>query len=309
LLRVGFRRLSAASFELSARCAERLFRTPPRHALLPREKRALKTGEFRWLPFRGGQLATWTFGRGPLVLAVHGWGGHGGRLSTFFAPLVDAGFSVVTFDAPSHGGSSGDLAALPDFVDAIEAIAANRGSLAGIVAHSLGATAAGLAIRRGLDVSGAVLLAPPADPETYAGRFARYLHIPKPVCGRMKERLLVRYATRWDDLRLTERFAADDRDQPGILIFHDRRDCRVPWKDGSAVADAWPGARLVTTRGLGHHKILRDPAVIAGSIAFLAASIRDRRASAFESPSEPAATIRPPADCPVTPIAPAQALG
>ena len=33
---------------------------------------------------------------------------------------------------------------------------------------------------------------------------------------------------------------------------------------------AWPGARMVTTRGLGHHRLVRDPQVIAEAVRFLA---------------------------------------
>ena len=41
----------------------------------------------------------------PAVYLVHGWGGWRWQLDPFVGPLVDAGFRVVAFDAPSHGGS------------------------------------------------------------------------------------------------------------------------------------------------------------------------------------------------------------
>jgi hypothetical protein len=54
-----------------------------------------------------------------------------------------------------------------------------------------------------------------------------------------------------------------------MLLFHDRDDAEVPWSDGAAIASAWPGARFVTTVGLGHRKILRDERVVAETVAFL----------------------------------------
>jgi hypothetical protein len=42
---------------------------------------------------------------------------------------------------------------------------------------------------------------------------------------------------------------------------------------GAAIAAAWPGAELVTTEGLGHRRILRDPAVVARVTDFLAADL------------------------------------
>jgi len=43
----------------------------------------------------------------------------------------------------------------------------------------------------------------------------------------------------------------------------------VPWKQGAAVAQYWRGARLVTTQGLGHGRILMDDAVISAAVAFV----------------------------------------
>jgi hypothetical protein len=43
----------------------------------------------------------------------------------------------------------------------------------------------------------------------------------------------------------------------GILVVHDRDDDDTYWTEGAALAEAWPGAQLLTTTGLGHRRILR----------------------------------------------------
>lgn len=53
------------------------------------------------------------------------------------------------------------------------------------------------------------------------------------------------------------------------LVVHDRADKEVPYADGARVAEAWPTAELVTTEGLGHQRILRDPGVVEQVVAFL----------------------------------------
>src|SRR5712692_10468276 len=126
-LRGGFPRLGRLSPFLSSFLAEFLFRTPPRSPRLKREERALYSGRFSKTPFRSGALPTWTWGKGPAVLLVHGWGGHAGRLTPFVEPLTDAGFSVVAFDAPGHGSAPGRRSSLPDMVEAIRAVAATAG--------------------------------------------------------------------------------------------------------------------------------------------------------------------------------------
>ncbi len=57
-----------------------------------------------------------------------------------------------------------------------------------------------------------------------------------------------------------------------LLVIHDRDDREVRWDDGAAIAAAWPRAELVTTTGLGHHRIVSDGAVIQQVLGFLRSS-------------------------------------
>src|SRR6266702_4946610 len=54
-----------------------------------------------------------------------------------------------------------------------------------------------------------------------------------------------------------------------LLVIHDRDDREVRWDDGAAITAAWPGAQLVTTTGLGHHRIVSDGGVIQQVLGFL----------------------------------------
>ena len=152
------------------------------------------------------------------------------------------------------------------------AVAKDSGNVVGLIGHSLGAAAGVLAIRAGLLVRAAVLLAPLSDPEKYAGRFASICRMPGPVRESMKVRLAARHGVAWEKLRVVEPAPS----APGpLLIFHDRRDAKVPLGDGRAIAASWPGSRLVATQGLGHHKILRSAEVIAGAVSFFLATLPD----------------------------------
>ncbi|HEX6673981.1 MAG TPA: TetR family transcriptional regulator, partial [Actinomycetes bacterium] len=48
-----------------------------------------------------------------------------------------------------------------------------------------------------------------------------------------------------------------------------RDDRETSWSDGRAIAIAWPDARLLTTTGLGHRRVLRDPEVVTQVAGFL----------------------------------------
>ena len=53
------------------------------------------------------------------------------------------------------------------------------------------------------------------------------------------------------------------------LIVHDLADAVVPWEEGECYARHWPGARLLSTQGLGHNRVLSDATVIDAALRFL----------------------------------------
>ncbi|HUJ77166.1 MAG TPA: alpha/beta fold hydrolase, partial [bacterium] len=116
-----------------------------------------------WVPFPGGALRAWTWGQGPAVVLAHGWSGNAAQMTGFIAPLLEAGYRVVAFDQPAHGFSRGRRADLLSFTQALETVSGHVGQVQGVIAHSLGATAAALATHRGLDLRGLVLIAPPVE--------------------------------------------------------------------------------------------------------------------------------------------------
>jgi pimeloyl-ACP methyl ester carboxylesterase len=274
VLRGGFRVLGRAAPGPAAAIAGRLFGTPPRHRTTQAERRALARGRPGRVTVDGSRVAMWTWGEGPVVLLAHGWGSRGARLHSFIEPLVASGRTVVAFDAPGHGDSSGRTSSLPQFALAIRAVAEAAGGFEAAVAHSLGCPAVAFAMTRGLALARAVFLAPAANPGAYTERFARKLALPDHVLETMKRRFEERYGLRWEELDLPR---AAPRLGARLLVVHDRDDAEVPWSNGEAVAAAWPEARLVTTEGLGHKRLVHDPAVVAEAVAFLCAATAGRR--------------------------------
>lgn len=265
-LRGGFRVLGKAAPGLAAVAAARLFGSPPRRRTSDAERQALALGRAGRVETNGGRIATWTWGAGPAVLLAHGWGSRGARLRSFVEPLVASGRSVVAFDAPGHGDSSGRTSSLPQFALAIRAVAEAAGGIEAAVAHSLGCPSVAFAMTRGLSLTRAVFLAPAAHPGAYTEKFARTLAIPAPVLERMKRRFEEKYGLRWAELDLP-RAARSFRAE--LLVIHDRGDAEVSFENGEAIAAAWPGATLVPTEGLGHTRVVHDPAVVARAVAFL----------------------------------------
>jgi pimeloyl-ACP methyl ester carboxylesterase len=277
-VRAGHRVLSALALETASARAERLFLTPPRPRRPAWEVELLASAEARPMRVGGRRMETWTWGSGPSVLLVHGWGGRGTQLGAFVAPLVAHGFSVVTFDAPGHGASDDGLVTIPEIIDAIRTVAASRGRLAGLVAHSAGALTAAHALHGGVAVDAAVFIGPPADLHGAAARFTETLGFSRAVRERMRERIAARVGRPWSDFDVTALTSA--RPAP-LLVVHDRGDAEVPWQQGMAITRAWRGAEMLMTDGLGHRRLLRDSDVIATAVAFVTARTAERGMAAL----------------------------
>src|SRR2546423_3569044 len=266
-LRMTMRALELTAPGLGAALAERRWCPPPRSTLAPAVRQLLETGDDSRVCVDGQRIAAWAWGRGPAVILAHGWGGSGGRLAAALAsPFVENGFSVITFDAPGHGLSDGRTSSMPQFARALHAVGDAAGSVFAVVAHSMGGSASTLAMVQGLKVQRAAFIAPAADPARFAADFAATLGVGPAAMAGMRRRSEARLRFRWADLNVPRMAAALD---VPLLIVHDRGDPTVPWEEGSAIAAAWPGAELVTTTGLGHREVVRDPSVVQRVVAFV----------------------------------------
>jgi pimeloyl-ACP methyl ester carboxylesterase len=220
-------------------------------------------------------------GGGPVVYLVHGWGGSARQLDALVAPLVRAGFSVVSYDAPSHGasdpGASGPRSStIPEASEALLAVVARFGPAHGVVAHSLGATAAATALRDGLRAGRMVLIAPLAHPLPYSYAFAERFGFGERIRRRLVARIERRVGLPMSDFDVPA--IARQVATPKLLVVHDRDDRETRWSDGRAIARAWPDARLLTTTTLGHRRVLRDPEVVAQVVGFLGEAAGSRAA-------------------------------
>ena len=221
------------------------------------------------LAHRGQQIRAygWRLDTGrPRVMLAHGWAGHGLQFGAMVAPLLEAGYEVVAFDQPAHGASSGDAVTLPEFARTLRYVADTLGPFHAVVGHSLGGAATAFALSRGLAAERAVLIAAPANAELEIQRFARFLHIPEGVRAQMQRAIEADEGVRMMELRASA--VAPHIHIPALLV-HDQHDREVSADCALEYAAHWRGAKVMTTRGLGHVRILRDAGVIAEVIRFI----------------------------------------
>ena len=218
-----------------------------------------------------GPRAAW--GEGPVVYLVHGWAGDSRRLARWSDRWWRPVTGVVAFDGPSHGrsdpGASGPgRSHAVEFADALAAVAARHGPARAVVAHSMGAMATMLTLRDNrLSAERLVFVAPMHELRSYLDRFAAGLNLGRRARHRLDASLEAHVGMLVEEFELLS--MAEQARDPSLLVVHDRDDRRLAWAGSVELVDRWPDARLVTTEGLGHSRLLGDPAVHAEIVRFV----------------------------------------
>ncbi|WP_412840733.1 alpha/beta hydrolase [Aeromonas dhakensis] len=243
------------------RTASKLLLTPQRNQrddLAPAGliKQAVHTSE--------GTLMSYRLGQGPVWLLMHGWSGSASQFYPLMSHIAAQGFTAIAYDHPAHGHSAGHTGHLPRFVRAfdelVEKMAAECGPLQGVIAHSMGGAVTLSSRRRELDALPLLLISPVLDyvPQLY-GMVARSGYSIRLFDAVVKE-IEQEYQHPLSTVDPLGRLAG--RSGPAIIV-HDEEDRFAPHGD-SLRATQDGRTRLMSTRGLGHGRILASaPAFVA----------------------------------------------
>lgn len=258
---------------LTVRAAYRLFGTPLPPKWLNRRRSWSPDWRINNWAFENASLTVYerpVAPHGPLVLLVHGWGGHAGQMLALADTLQAQGMRPVLLEMPAHGRSAGSTSNLPQFARAIDYVVARLRQeghqVQALVAHSLAANAGAYALSRGLPVDKLVLLAPPASPYEYTRLFAHVFGLREATRAAMQQRIEAREGILMPQF---EPAAVGPRIHQPTLVVHDRRDSINRFADGVAYSQAIAGARLLATDELGHRRILKDEGVLREVAAFV----------------------------------------
>jgi pimeloyl-ACP methyl ester carboxylesterase len=260
--------LAAASYlapSLVAPFFRRMMLRPRRH-VRPPPLLALPNADERLA--LGGGLVAWRWGKGPTVLLVHGFEGSRAQFAAIIEALVARGFSAVALDAPGHGESTGDELTVVQYVAAIEHALARLGPVHAVVGHSLGGAMTMFSIAEAGGAGRIAAISAPSSLMRQLHRFAEAVGLSKRGKAAFiasVEAHVGRPASDFDVRRV-----AGKVDLP-LLVIHDQNDRQVPVVEAARAAHVLRGAELVVTRGLGHNRLLADPAVVTAVADFVAA--------------------------------------
>lgn len=212
------------------------------------------------------KLQVYEWGNGPVILLVHGWGGRGLQMSSFVAPLVQAGFRVVTFDSKGHGESSTTYSSYLEFIQSLRAVIASMDvSVHGIVGHSMGASVALKVLEDLEEPVRFVSIAPMPKIGDFLQKLQTQRGIPQPVFEK-----LIKLVEDDSGLSLQQHAENDIEKLKGhrILLIHDQRDRINPFQRSLELMNHGLEAELMVTQGLGHRRILHNEDVLRSSVKF-----------------------------------------
>lgn len=253
---------------VAARLAMLLASLAVRMRLKQRDREALARGQrLAWGP-RGKHVA-YAWGRGPLVVLVHGWGGRAAQMAPLAEHLAWMGFRAVAPDISGHGQSPGLRISFDRFIRDIDRLTRDLGEPAeALIGHSAGGMTL-MAARRahGLRASSFVCLNAPLFPYPPITAIRKVVAPPEAVLRCCQHRYARQFNTRLDALQAGVLYT--ESDAPMLLVY-DRDDDQVEHDDASAIATVWPNCQTLITDGLGHHRTLWEDRVVVAVGDFVA---------------------------------------
>lgn len=199
----------------------------------------------------GSTLQGFAVGDGTPALLVHGWGGNSGQMLALARRLGDKGYRAVSVDLPGHGDQR-RRTDIFELASAVNAVIESTGHPRIVVAHSLGALIALLALRG--DRPPAALVAPVLSVESAITGFGRMLELSPGRVESLRTRLRDFCGDDWDELNQgsTLQWGND------LLVVHDPGDRNTSFSDSQELATTSDTVNLLEAPGFGHNRILAD---------------------------------------------------
>lgn len=281
----GFRALSAVAPPLAIRLGTRAFwHVGPPAPVRPVDRAVHERATRGTVRVAGDRIVTYRWGDAgaPRVLLVHGWRHRASRLAALVRAFEDAGTAVVSFDGVAHGDSSGRRMSALDQVAAMHAVQEVEGTFAGVVGHSVGGLAAGLALHAGFAADRFATLSTSTGFDAVAEAFLRLAGLPDRLHDRFCDHVALNFPGGVTDARARIDLVAHPV-PAGLptLFVQDVDDQMVDPVQARRLHAAHPGSELLVTSGLGHNRILDDHDVLDAVVDHITARSGARSAARF----------------------------
>jgi hypothetical protein len=198
---------------------------------------------------------------------VHGWAGRATQFRKFVPKLLEAGYCVLSFDAPAHGNSEGSKTDLEEFRGVISHLCQKVGNVKAAITHSFGGGAILYSISKGLRIPTVVNIGTPTIASEIINTFLRAVNGSQKAGEYFRKHLIKLTGKSFEEYTIMGFINEIPRDLH-LMVVHDEDDKEAPVIHAKELSKVF-AVELVITKGLGHTRILKDEAIIDKVVTFI----------------------------------------
>ena len=253
---------------LAEKFARKLFITPIKHKIPKREfhMEAASQQSKLFVPSINKEIVVYTYGNSnKKILLVHGWSGRGTQLVKIADAFLENGYATISFDAPAHGKSGTKTTLMLEFIESILEVEKQYGPFEFAVGHSLGGMSILNAVKKGLQIKKAVVIASGNSVINIVNTFTEKIGLPNKVAVLMKSNFEKKYHLEMESFSA---YVVAKEVKIPVLVIHDNDDEDISVSEAYHLAENLSNKEILITNNLGHRKILGDSKVIEKIVEF-----------------------------------------
>jgi len=252
----GLNTLSYLSPTLAGKLNFKLFATPPKPNVRPKERAFLAQADRQDIIWQEQRIPVYSWGEAgaPVVFCAYGWGYNAGRWRHYVPALLAAGYRVVAFDPIGHGLAPKGMLDFPKLVQIERQILRQIGGCELVLTHSFGGgclieALAGLP--RKLHPKRACLMGVFSEVKWIFIVFAKALGLRKVIFQKMEEHIKGIEGRDLEDYDVA--VCAEQLAHIQALIIHDPEDKVTTFRNAVRNHSHWQGSALYAPTGAGHN--------------------------------------------------------
>lgn len=258
LLRAYLSFLDAVAPSLSAKQVYKVMSNPRIKKLRDFENEVLDKAIKKTIQFEQFEIQTYRWGASgnKTAILVHGWEGQAGNFGGLVPVLLEKGYQIISFDAPSHGYSSKGSTNMFEYIALVSQLIKEHQPQF-ILSHSFGsiATAVALTENQQLDIAQWVMVTSPFSFRQRLEGVREMVNVTDRTISRLIRQIEADTQKQVDDLSM-EKYCAQIHNVNQVSIVHSTDDKILPISSSRKVHEQFSDAEMIELNGMGHYRIL-----------------------------------------------------
>ncbi len=214
---------------------------------------------------------SYTYGKGPLILMLHGWCSNGARWRVYVDELVGRGYKVMVVDAPGHGTAPGRFLSVFLYAKGIKTILASEVKWHTVITHSIAGLTAIAAMgnsKKQCHPTKFIMMNTFATATAILKKFSCCLGVSHSVIEGAKKLMFVYTDFPLHTFSISKHLKDISKDS---LLIYDTKDPVVPKCEAEYIIKHVPFLNILKTEGLGHN--LKSKRVVEQVVSFIESNI------------------------------------